>query len=108
MDINLYNRLNCANINLINLFLSEIFKFLYIKNLNINNFKKLSLAYTLSNDKILIFKNVFYNYNINSNLLLIQSKYNININIYLYKNKNRLFTIAYNYITNKVISIYEN
>ena len=97
------------NIILKNLFISEIFKFTYLMNINKKIYKlnkQLGLAYTLSESKIIIGKNILDKLNID--LLLIQSKIYINIHLYLYKINNKLYTIAYNYILNKVISIYIN
>ena len=97
------------NIILKNLFISEIFKFTYLMNINKKIYKlnkQLGLAYTLSDSKITIGKNILDELNID--LLLVQSKIYINIHLYLYKINNKLYTIAYNYILNKVISIYIN
>ena len=89
-----------------NLFISEIFKFIYLTHINKKIYKPnkpIGLVYTLTNFKLNIGKNLLTK--LNTNLVLLQIKFDMNIQIYLYKNKNIFYTIVYNYITNKVINI---
>ena len=101
-----YNQLiNNDNI-LKNLFISEIFKFLYLTNINKKMYKiskPLNLSYNLSDYNFYIGKTLLYKLNID--LILIKIKFDLNLQIYLYKIKNIFYTIVYNYLSNKVISI---
>ena len=87
------------------LFISEIFKFLYLTNINKKS-KLTCSSYSLSNYDLYIAKNCLYE--LNTDLILIKIKFHLNLQIYLYEINNILYTIIYNYITNKVISIHIN
>jgi hypothetical protein len=88
-----------------NTIISEIFKYLYIKNLNRDLMLPEKLCYQINVVDVIYAQKIVTN---NENLIHVKSIYPADLSIYVYVNNKRTFVINMQISTSQVIGVYEH